>query len=152
MCGSFLKGYVHLPIDTANLRTSVRTVRMGKDRDFMASAMVEGGTADCARIAMAAEGGDTLASVFNATPLARAAERAAEAVKGGALTDFELECDNAASEYLSAAKMKPFGIEAVVEYISLLEAEITAARMILTGRLAGIEPEVIRERLRDINA
>lgn len=149
---SFLKGYVQLLIDSANLRTAVRTVRMGKDRDFMASAMVEGGTADCARIAMAAEGGDTLASVFNATPLAHAAERAAEAVKGGALTDFELECDNAASEYLSAAKMKPFGIEAVVEYISLLEAEITAARMILTGRLAGIEPEVIRERLRDINA
>ena len=38
------------------------------------------------------------------------------------------------------------------EYLALLEGEITAARMILTGRLAGIEPEVIRERLRDINA
>ena len=110
------------------------------------------GGADSARIAQAAEGGDALSAVFNATPLARAASLAAEAVKGGALTDFELECDNAVADYLSAAKMKPFGIEAVVEYISLLEAEITAARMILTGRLAGIEPEVIRERLRDINA
>ena len=34
----------------------------------------------------------------------------------------------------------------------MVETEITAIRMILSGRLAGIEPSVIRERLRDINA
>ena len=76
----------------------------------------------------------------------------AEAMMGGQLSDFELECDNAVSAYLSQAKTKPFGIEPAAEYLALLESEITAARMILTGRLAGIEPEVIRERLRDINA
>ena len=48
--------------------------------------------------------------------------------------------------------MIPFGAEPVAEYLALLEGEITAARMILTGRLAGIDAEVIRERLRDINA
>ena len=48
--------------------------------------------------------------------------------------------------------MIPFGVEPVAEYLALLESEITAARMILTGRLGGIDPEVIRERLRDINA
>ncbi len=149
---AFLKGYVQLLIDSANLRTVVRTVRMGKDRDFMATALVEGGSADASRLAQAAVSGDGLTAMFHATPLAAAAALGAEAMKGGALTDFELACDNAASAYLSAAKMKPFGIEAVVEYISLLELEITAARMILTGRLAGIEPEVIRERLRDIDA
>ena len=111
-----------------------------------------GGAADAARLAVAAAGGEALAAVFHATPLAAAAALGADAMKGGPLTDFELACDNAVSAYLSAAKMKPFGIEAVVEYIYLLELEITAARMILTGRLAGIEPEVIRERLRDIDA
>ena len=33
-----------------------------------------------------------------------------------------------------------------------VEGEITAIRMILTGRLAGIAPQVIRERLRDMYA
>ena len=149
---AFLKSYVQLLIDSANLRTAVRTVRMGKDREFMDTALVPGGAADAARLAMAAAGGEALAAVFHATPLAAAAALGADAMKGGPLTDFELACDNAVSAYLSAAKMKPFGIEAVVEYIYLLELEITAARMILTGRLAGIEPEVIRERLRDIDA
>jgi V/A-type H+-transporting ATPase subunit C len=45
-----------------------------------------------------------------------------------------------------------FGQEPVVEYLAMLEAEITAIRMIMTGRLAGIAPDVIRERLRDFSA
>ena len=148
----FIKGYVRTMIDSANLRAAVRTVRMGKDRDFMLTALVPGGFADRDILAAAAESGDGLAAVFVSTCLEHAAALGAEAMKGGSLTDFELECDNAVSAYLSQAKTKPFGIEPAAEYLALLESEITAARMILTGRLAGIEPGVIRERLRDINA
>ena len=59
---------------------------------------------------------------------------------------------HAVATYLTGAKMIPFGPEPVAEYLALLESEITAARTILTGRLGGIDPDVIRERLRDINA
>ena len=149
---AFLAGYVRTLIDSANLRAAVRTVRMGKDAGFMLAAMVPGGSVDCAVLAKAAESADSLAAAFNATPLENAAALGAQAMKGGAMTAFELECDNAVSAYLAGAKMIPFGAEPVAEYLALLESEITAARMILTGRLGGIEPEVIRERLRDINA
>ena len=138
----FIKGYVRTMIDSANLRAAVRTVRMGKDREFMLTALAPGGFADR----------ENLAAIFASTCLEHAAALGAEAMKGGPLTDFELACDNGVSAYLSQAKTKPFGIEPAAEYLALLEGEITAARMILTGRLAGIEPEVIRERLRDINA
>ena len=37
-------------------------------------------------------------------------------------------------------------------FIAAQETEITAVRMILTGRLAGIAPETIQERLRDLYA
>ena len=67
-------------------------------------------------------------------------------------TEFELECDNAVNEYLKGAKLVSFGPEAVVAYIAAVEGEITAVRMILTGRLAGIAPQTIRERLRDLYA
>ena len=151
--GSKLLGeYVRTLIDSANLRAAVRTVRMGKDRAFMLQAMVPGGSVDCEALARAAESGEGLAAAFNATALEKAAALGAAALKGGAMTAFELECDNAVAGCLSAAKMIPFGAEPVAEYLALVECEITAARMILTGRLAGIEPEVIRERLRDINA
>ena len=68
------------------------------------------------------------------------------------MTAFELECDNALNRYLASARRVSYGPEAVVEYLAAVESEITAVRMILTGRLAGIAPQVIRERLRDLYA
>ena len=68
------------------------------------------------------------------------------------MTSFELACDNAVNEYLKKAKLVSYGPEALIAYIAAVEGEITAVRMILTGRLAGIEPQVIRERLRDLYA
>lgn len=150
---AFLKNYVRLLIDSANLRTAVRVIRMGRGQDFMMSALISGGGADPGRIADAAlSGGEALASAVTDPYLQQAVSLGAEAMKGGPVTAFELACDNCVSAFLSSAKMVPFGSEAVVEYLALVEAEITAIRMILTERLAGIEPDVTRERLRDINA
>ena len=149
---SFLEGYTRILIDSANLRSAVRTVRMGKDSAFMRSALVPGGSVSEDAMIKAAESGEALAAAFNATLLEGAAHLGAQAMRGGTMTAFELACDNAVAAYLSGAKLIPFGAEPVAEYLSLIESEITAARMILTGRLGGIAPEVIRERLRDINA
>ena len=152
-CGNaFVKGYVRILIDSANLRTAIRTVRMGKDQDFLMGALVPGGNLSMDILAQAiGSGGDGLTSVFTSSPLKDAAALGVEALRGGGMTAFELACDNGVSEYLSGAKLCPFGIESVVEYLYLLEGEITAIRMILTGQLAGISPELIRERLRDVN-
>ena len=54
--------------------------------------------------------------------------------------------------YLGEAKLVGYGEEPAVAYLAAVENEITAVRMILTGRLAGIAPNVIRERLRDLYA
>ena len=68
------------------------------------------------------------------------------------MTAFELACDNAVTDFLKDAKLVGFGPETLVAYLAATEGEITAVRMILTGRLAGIEPDTIRERLRDLYA
>ena len=73
-------------------------------------------------------------------------------MKGGPLTKFELACDNAVNAYLAQAKLVGYGEEPVIAYQAAVENELTAVRMILTGRLAGITPQVIRERLRDLYA
>ena len=149
----FLAGYVRVLIDSANLRTAVRTVRMGRDQDFLMTALIPGGNADPSRLAQAAAaGGDGLSAIFTAGWFKDAAVLGAEAMKGGSMTAFELMCDNAVTAYLASAKLIPFGQESAVEYLALVENEITAIRMILTGKLAGISPDVIRERLRDIDA
>lgn len=149
----YFNSYVRILIDSSNLRSAVRTLRMGRGRDFLLNVLISGGGADSERITQTVlAGGEGLASVFSEAYLKEAVSLAAEAMKGGSVTAFELACDNALASFLEKAKLISFGSDVIVEYLALLESEITAIRMILTERLAGIDPAVTRERLRDINA
>ena len=148
----FLTGYARILIDSANLRSAVRTMRMGKDLDFLKLALVPGGGIDAGRIAASSSSGETLEALFTNTLLAEAAALGAEAAKGGRMTDFELACDNAVTAYLTRARLVAFGEAPVIAYLAAVEGEITAVRMILTGFLAGIAPDTIRERLREFYA
>lgn len=145
----FLSGYVRLLIDAANLKSAVRTARMHKSADFLSSVLIKGGT-DVDRVAAA--DGDGLAALFAHGPLEKAAAAGAEAIAGGSMTAFELLCDNAVNAYLRSAKLVSYGPEVVAAYIAAVENEITAVRMILTGSLAGVKADTIRERLRDLYA
>jgi len=148
---AFLEGYRRVLVDSTNLKSAVRTLRMGKDMDFMDYALIPGGSVDCDRIVNAGDK-EGISALFAHTLLEKAGQLGAEAVEGGSMTAFELACDNAVNSYLLSAKLVSYGPEALVAYIAAVEGEITAVRMILTGRLAGIAPQVIRERLRDLYA
>ena len=50
---------------------------------------------------------------------------------------------------LAQARRIPFGEQAVVGYLYAREAEFTAIRTILSGRMAGLDADTIRERLRE---
>ena len=148
----FLRGYAQTMIDASNLRSAVRTMRMGKDADFLKTALVPGGGIDCARILAAFGSSDTLAAIYANTVLAAAAAQGAQAAKGGTMTAFELSCDNAVTAYLTRARLVSYGEAPVIAYLAAVEGEVTALRMILTGLLASLAPEKIRERLRDMYA
>ena len=148
---SFIKGYAALLIDSSNLRSLVRTLRMGKNQDFLSEVLVPGGNIGVERLAAAGDK-DSLAALYNHTVLEKAGALGAECLAGGSMTAFELACDNAVNAYLRGAKLISYGAEPVIAYMAAVESEITAIRMILTGRLAGIAPQVIRERLRDMYA
>ncbi len=147
----FAKGYVAILADSTNLRSAVRIQRMGKDIGYLREALVPGGSISEDRIATGVSG-EGIAALFAGTGLAKAAQLGADAAVGGKLTDFELACDNAVAAYLADARRASFGEECVIAYIAATESELTAVRMILTGRLAGIPADTIRERLRDLYA
>ncbi len=147
----FLEGYVAVLIDSANLKSAVRTLRMGKPADFLEAVLIPGGNVDADRISAAGDA-ESIAALFAHSGFDKAAGLGAEAAAGGNMTEFELACDNAVNSYLRGAKLVSYGPEAVLAYIAAVEGEITAVRMILTGRLSGIAPQVIRERLRDLYA
>ncbi len=144
----FLEGYVSTLIDGANLRAAVRAARLDKAGEFLRAVLVPGGTV--ATGAIASVKGSELGKVFKNTGFKDAAEAGAAlaAPGGGPLTDFERMCDDAVMAYLAKARMIPFGEQPVVAYLYAREAEATAIRIILTGRMAGIDGATIRQRLR----
>lgn len=146
---AFLMGYVRILIDATNLRSCVRAARMGKGTEFLSQVLIPGGSvAD--RTLASAKGGD-LGAVFRSGPLAEAASVGAglTAPASGGLTAFERMCDDAVMAYLSQARRIPFGEQAVVGYLYARENELTAIRTILSGRMAGLGADTIRERLRE---
>ena len=145
----FLQGYVRLLIDAANLRSAVRAARIGKGPDFLRQVLLPGGNVDVS-VLSSGRGAD-LAAVFRAGPLGEAAAAGAALTSPGSgeLTAFERMCDDAVMHYLEGARLIPFGEQAVIGYLYARESEFTAIRTILSGRMAGLDGDTIRERLRE---
>ena len=145
----FLQGYVRLLIDAANLRSAVRAARIGKGPDFLRQVLLPGGNVDVS-VLSSGRGAD-LAAVFRAGPLGEAAAAGAALTSPGSgeLTAFERMCDDAVMHYLEGARLIPFGEQAVIGYLYARESEFTAIRTILSGRMAGLDSDTIRERLRE---
>ena len=145
----FLQGYVRLLIDAANLRSAVRAARIGKGPDFLRQVLLPGGNVDVS-VLSSGRGAD-LAAVFRAGPLGEAAAAGAALTSPGSgeLTGFERMCDDAVMHYLEGARLIPFGEQSVIGYLYARESEFTAIRTILSGRMAGLDSDTIRERLRE---
>lgn len=147
----FLHGYVKVQIDAANLRALVRTLRMGRNPEFLRGVLFEGGEIDPASVLeVSAAGGSGLAELYAPTRFQAAAECGAEVLLGAAPTEFEKLCDDAVSEYLAGAQLVPFGEAPMLAYLAARETEYTNLRILLLGRSTGLAPDVIRARLRAV--
>ena len=144
---AYLQEYIRAMIDAANLRSLVRTERLRTDPGFLRQVLFDGGSVSVDTIV--AHAGNGPAALYRATPFRAAAEAGEEAVKGGSLTAFERACDNAVLLSVGKARSIPFGVEVVLGYLAAKEAEWTAVRIIMSGRMAGMTADAIRERLRD---
>ncbi len=147
---SFLNGFVRISIDAANLRSVVRTARMGKGVDFLRTKLFSGGNINVDRIVDNLVSGASMEDFYSTSLLKEAAAAGSQALQGGELTLFEKLCDDAVSQYLSTARYVPFGEQPVISYLASKETEYTAVRIIMTGLMAGLNRDTIRERLREI--
>lgn len=147
---SFLTGYVRISIDAANLRSIIRTSRMGKGVEFLRTKLFAGGNIDVNRVAETVASGTSLEDFYGTSLLREAAAAGSQAIQGGSLTLFEKLCDDAVSQYLATSRFVPFGEQPVISYLAAKETEYTAVRIIMTGLMAGLNRDIIRERLREI--
>ena len=138
----YVTGYVRLLIDSANLRTAVRVQSLDSKLEKLTMALIPGGEVDPAAIMGAMDSREALNSLYASTAFAKA-------VEAEGMTSFELAADNAVNGYLADSERIAFGPAAVLGYLAAVENEIQAIRIILTGRLTGIDTKLLRERLRD---
>lgn len=143
----FLTEYVKLTVDSLNLRSVVRALRAQRGKELLEAALIPGGTVDTAALAVAQAA--ELPRLFPKELQEAAAEGAALLEGEGSMTAFERASDNAVARYVQKARRVPFGVEIVVGYLFARQSELTALRIILSGRLAGLPKDTIRERLRE---
>lgn len=123
----FLQEYVKKLIDSLNIDAFARLKEVGKPRAFFKRVFLDGGNLD-----------------ENAVE-----QRAAAIMNEVTLSGVEKYLDAQRMEFVKDALYVPFGIEPVVGYLEAKEAEVMNLRMILTGKISGMDDTLIRERLRE---
>ncbi|MBO5994550.1 MAG: V-type ATPase subunit [Firmicutes bacterium] len=124
---AFLKEYVMQRIDLLNVDSFVRLKEIGKPRTFYKRVFLEGGNLD-----------------ENAIE-----QKANLVVNEVGVSGVERYLDNQKMEYVKDALYVPFGIEPIVGFLQAKETEVMNLRMILTGKISGMDDALIKERLRD---
>ena len=123
----FLKEYVMKLIDSLNLDSFLRVKEIGKPKTFFKRVFLEGGNLDENAI------GQTASAIINEV----------------GFSGVEKYLDDQRMDFIRDALYIPFGIEPIVGYLEAKEAEVTNLRMILTGKVSGMDDQLIKERLRE---
>lgn len=139
----FIKQYMEYMCDITNFKSFFRVKNMKKPFEMMAEVFVEGGSLgiDTFRQAFGAE---NPAVAFKATHYAALTEAMANG-----FTAFEKSCDDYLMGFIKEAKYKSLTLEPLVAYIYARETEVKTVRIILNSKVNDIDPEIIKERLRD---
>lgn len=140
----FVSKYVAKVCDLTNLKSFLRIRSMGKDFTAFDAVFVQGGEISQATF-LAAFGTDEPAQYFKAT----AYGDICEAGMGEGFTFFEKLCDDHIMNFVRGAKFQALTLEPLIAYLYAKESEIKTVRIILTSKINGINPEIIKERVRE---
>ena len=138
----FLVNWVRNRIDKVNLRSLLRTLGMSRREEALRHALIDGGNVALDELTDPSLTREDITRLYSVTIFDRASEESG-------MTAYEKASDNAEMEYISSASLIPFGPEVALEYVTALQSEIVALRIILTGKRMGIGAETLRERLRE---
>lgn len=147
----FIIEYVKMQIDAINIKTFVRLKKMNKSWDFFTKVYLSNGYIDEeVFIRNYDESFDKFAEHLSSYNFKEIFLEGTDAlIETGKFTTLEKLLDNKIMEHIKNAKYVSYGIEPLIAYLIAKDNEIKIARIILAGKLAGISPELIRERLRE---
>ncbi len=147
----FIIDYIKTQIDGINIKTYVRLKKMNKSWNFFMKVYLGGGNIDVQIfIRNYDEPFEKFAEQLSLYGFKEIFIEGTDALaETGKFTTLEKLLDNKIIEHIRSARYIPYGIEPLAGYLIAKDNEIKIARIILAGKLAGISPELIRERLRE---
>ncbi|MGC1120970.1 MAG: V-type ATPase subunit [Candidatus Methanofastidiosia archaeon] len=137
---SFLREFFQMKIDLENIRNFVRCQRFGVD---FALVYLEGSTIDLKTFETSR--GESLETLLHAVQTRSYSQVVEEGLKQyeetQQLTLYEKLTEDFLIEYVKRAKMVTLGIEPLLGYILAKEREVKQIRLILLGKLKGVDIE-----------
>lgn len=140
-----VKDYAELIVAISNIKIAVRCQKTGKSLSFIQEAL-----APCTSLNLrslseaAAKSLEDVFSYLSSTNYAPAVEKLKESASA-----FEKWCDDRLMELVKKQKMNPFTLGPLMAYVIARQNEMSTARIILSGKLNGLDSGIIRERLRE---
>lgn len=148
---TFLARLLASQADLANIKSLVRTKRLGRGRDFLAESLLAGGTMpQAAFLEAVTEDWPAIIGRFSSSPYRVVVEQGINALlESRGLTTLEKLSDGFLTALSRTARFQAFGPEPIMNYILAKENEVRNIRIIMIGKLNGVPHEEIRERLRE---
>lgn len=140
----YVEKYVCKLADVTNLKTLLRIKKLDRSEEELLACVVPGGEISVDTLVRAYRS-DSLVSVLKETGYS---SLCTEYMEQG-FTVFEKACDDYLMNYVKEAKYKTLTPEPVAAYILAKETEAKCVRIIMTCKIRGIDPETIKERVRE---
>ncbi|MDE6035170.1 MAG: V-type ATPase subunit [Ruminococcus sp.] len=142
---NFIMKYVEQVTVCADIKTAYRCSKMGKDRNFLETAICGSDELDKEMlIRITLSGTENLLNFLDSTQYYELSGLLRENP-----AKFEKRCDDLITEQVQTAQFKAFGTEPLIAYYIAKETEIKNLRIIKVCRECGADMETITERLRE---
>ncbi|NYV28379.1 V-type ATPase subunit [Streptobacillus felis] len=140
------KEYSKIVIDKYNFITFLRLKKQNKNIDFIENIFAKGGSIAKEELIKIFEN-DTYLPLFKKNTIAKYWDKFE---KDRNISDIEKMFDNMVIDLALKYRNVTIGPEPIFTYIIAKEYEMKALRLIMSGKLNNIDPEVIKERLRGV--
>ena len=144
--------YFRAMIDFLNLRTFIRCRKQNQVKETLEKVLIKGGDIETEKILeMFYDDIEVLPIKFKAYKIGRVlAKIVDEYMNTSSLNSFEKNMDDYLIEIVRKTKSIHYGAEVIFSFLFAKELEIKNLRLILVGKVNGLSPEFIKERLREV--
>lgn len=144
-----LVSFSRAEVDTANIRSLLRGRALGKDEEYFRLALADGGRLDRRKlIGLAAESDDRIIADLEGSPYGMViAAAAGRGEKGKGFASLDKAYEGFLLEKLGSTARVAIGPEKIVRYMLSRESDVAVLRILLMGKLHGLDPVDIAKRL-----